>query len=144
MIKSRAEAAPEIIMLNESLFLAPRRCAAQLVECSSDEGSANAELRFLRRGKHRHWPALVLRHAIAPGEAVSYWYTAEPDNVLYAAARHWAERAARMKAAAVRNERARKREKAEEGRDQKGRFAVAADVCPQACLRRDAESGRFV
>jgi hypothetical protein len=49
-----------------------------------------------------------------------------------------------MKAAAVRNERARKREKAEEGRDQKGRFAVAADVCPQACLRRDAESGRFL
>ena len=141
-MKARDEQAPEPIKVNEKLFLAPSRCAAQLVECSSDVGSANCDLRFLPRGRERLWPALVPRRRIAPGEAVTFWYSAEPANVLYVTARHWAERAACMQATLVRTERACKRKKAEDGRDGNGRYEKvgSAPARPQA---RDPKNGRF-
>ena len=135
MMKSMTERAPEPIKVSERLFMSPRRCAAQLVECSADEPSANCVLMFLGRGRHKQWPALVQRRQIERGEAVTFWYSAEPDNILYQMALAWSVHAGRMRKDAVRVQRARKRAKVVNGQRPNGQFKCVG--------KPGAERGRF-
>ena len=115
----------------------PRRDSA-VPPCCCERRAGAASLRTRCRACSTRVP----RRRIAPGEAVTFWYSAEPGNVLYATARHWAERAARIEAALVRTERACKRKKPEDGRDRKGRYVKvgSAPARPQA---RGRKSARF-
>ena len=61
------DAAPETIMVNEHMFLAPRRGSAALVECAASAEAANCELSVTLRRDGVQWPALLQRRDIAAG-----------------------------------------------------------------------------
>lgn len=139
-LKAQSAAAPEPVMIKEALFLAPHRTTAQIVECADTLEDANLQLVFRRHAGHRQWPALAQRRRVAPGDALSFWYSFEETNMLHASAMRWADAKRRAQRDAARAEariqRARERRAFREKRDGRGQYRASAP-------RKHAKNGQF-